>query len=155
MEQLEKILALIDSSHEGESLGALRMAQKVLARNGLRFRDLARGVDRPFFRTSFFSGSQAQLEARIEQLQDDLAANVEQNESLSLQIEFWRSRAAELEQSLALSRAEGARWKATARETAERLWDIGQLAHIEASLSAIVDENEEEEIAPEKAKKAG
>lgn len=137
LDQLDKVLALADSDHEGEALGALRMARKLLEREGLQFSDLASVLGKvdAMRRTSFFSAAQVQLEAQIEQLQDDLDAHVEQNASLSSQIDFWRRRAFELEQMLALTQAETARWKETARETAERLWDLGQMAHAEAFLS--------------------
>ncbi len=141
MEQLEKVLALVDSSHEGEALGALRMARRILAKNGLSFKDLACSAGGGFsLRSSFFSPTQAQLESKIEQLQDDLDAHVEQNQSLSTQMEFWRARARELEQSLTLQQAETSRWKTIARETAEKLWDIGQIARAEAALSQVVPE---------------
>lgn len=137
LDQLDKVLALADSDHEGEALGALRMARKLLEREGLQFSDLASvlGKISALRGTSFFSAAQVQLEAQIEQLQDDLAAHVEQNASLSGQIESWRRRAFELEQMLALTQTEAARWKETARETAERLWDLGKMAHAEAFLS--------------------
>lgn len=156
MEQLEKILALVDSNQEGEALGALRMARRVLAKNGLSFRDLARAASKPGFTfSSLFSGTQAQLEARIDQLQDDLSAHVEQNASLSVQLEFWRARAGELENSLNVAQAEAARWKNVARETAERLWDMGQMACAQAALAetaeAAQQEPSEEPLAPEQA----
>lgn len=148
MEQLEKILALVDSNQEGEALGALRMARRVLAKNGLSFRDLARAAGKPGFSfSSLFSGTQMQLESRIDQLQDDLSAHVEQNASLSVQLEFWRARAGELENSLNVAQAEAARWKNVARETAERLWDMGQMACAQAALAEAVDAAQETENA--------
>jgi len=158
IDQLEKVLALADSDHEGEALGALRMARRLLERNGLSFSDLARSVRQAGFppRPFFFSGAQVQLEAKIEQLQDDLSAHVEQNDSLSTQIEFWRRRAFELEQMLNLNQAETARWKEMARETAERLWDLGQIARAEAFVSdAAMPEEDEESPTPEALKEAG
>lgn len=135
--QLDKILALADSDHEGEALVALRMARQMLEREGLNFSDLAQAARRRSFslRTSFFASNTHELEEKIDQLQDDIAAHVEQNESLSAQIEFWRRRAFELEQLLNLNQAETARWRDMARETAERLWDLGQIARAEAFLS--------------------
>lgn len=151
IEQLDKVLALADSSHEGEALGALRMLRRMLEREGIRFGDLVRTGSRSgfSFRPSFFSVSQAQLETQIEQLQDDIDAHVEQNASLSSQLDFWRQRAQEMEQKLNLAQAETARWKEMARETAERLWDIGQMAHAEALMEetqdSLAEESDEEE----------
>lgn len=158
-DQLEKVLALADSDQEGEALGALRMARRLLERNGLTFGDLAQAARRSSIsaRPFFFSGAQVHLEAKIEQLQDDLSAHVEQNESLSTQIEFWRRRAFELEQMLNLTQAETARWKEMARDTAERLWDLGQIARAEAAVAeiAIQEDGEAQEPKPQKLKAAG
>lgn len=159
-DQLEKVLALADSDHEGEALVALHTARRLLRREGMSFADLAQAARRgqSFFSQKFFSGSQVQLEAKIDQLMDEIDAHVEQNSSLSSQIDHWRRRAFELEQLLSMTQAETARWKEMARETAERLWDLGQLARAEAFLSADpVAENGAAgaEEAPQEIKKAG
>ncbi len=144
VDQLDKVLALADSDHEGEALGALRMARRMLERSGLSFGDLAQSARRTggssFSRPSFFSNAQAQLQAQIDQLQDDLDAHVVQNESLTAQIEFWRRRSFELEQMLNLNQAETERWRQMARDTAERLWNLGQMAQAETALAAAQEE---------------
>jgi hypothetical protein len=144
-DQLEKVLALADSDHDGEALGALRMARKMLEREGLNFSLLAQAARRgqSLFSQPFFSGSQVQLEAKIDQLMDEIDAHVAQNSNLTSQIEFWRRRAFELEQMLSMNQAETARWKEMARETAERLWDLGQIARQEDFVS--LDELPEDE----------
>ena len=150
--QLDKVLALADSDHEGEALGALRMLKRLLERDNITFSDMAQATRKPGFSItrSFFSGAQVELEAKIEQMHEDLRAHVEQNESLTTQIEFWRRRAFELEQLLTMTQAEANRWKQTARETAERLWDLGQIAQAQASLAEVVEDAE----SPEKLKEA-
>lgn len=158
MDQLDKVLALADSNHEGEALGALRMARRMLERTGLSFTDLAQAARRPgaapLTRSSFFSNAQAQLQAQIDQLQDDLDAHVVQNESLTAQIEFWRRRSFELEQMLGLNQAETERWKQMARDTAERLWSLGQMAQAEAYLTETQETlSSEEDAAPEEEQK--
>lgn len=138
VDQLDKVLALADSDQEGEALGALRMARRILLRHGLAFSDLAQVARRSGLSSSprgFFSPVNVQLEAKIDQLHDELSAHVDQNQNLTTQIEFWRKRAFDLEQMLTLNQAETARWKEMARETAERLWDLGQIAHEDAFLS--------------------
>ena len=138
IEQLDKVLALAESDHDGEALGALRMVRRMLTREGISFTDLAQAAKKgELFSRPFFSGDQVQLEAKIDQLHDEIDAHVEQNVSLTTQIEHWRRRAFELEQMLALNQAETARWKEMARETAERLWDLGQMARAEASLEDV------------------
>ncbi len=133
-DQLDKIFALLDSNHEGEALGAMRMLGRILEREKLDFSDLAHAARKGNFSLarSFFSPSQVQLEAKIEQMHDDLKAHVAQNESLTTQIEFWKRRAFELEQLNNLNQAEAERWKEIARQTADRLWDMGQLTQAEA-----------------------
>lgn len=128
-EQLDKVLALADSSHEGEAVGAVRMARQMLSRDGLSFSDLARAASsrsRFTLPISLFSGQQAHLETQNLQLQqqvNDLKASME---SQAAQLDFWCHRAAELEQQLNLHQAEARRWKHLARETIEKLWDSSQ-----------------------------
>lgn len=156
-DQLDKVLALADSTHDGEALGALRMARRMLSRDGLSFADLAQAARRMSVnaRMSFFSGSTSHLATKIDQLNEDIQGHIEQNESLSAQIEFWRRRAFELEQLLNLNQAETARWKEMARETAERLWDLGQMARAETAVAAVVLDDDEEEKPKGKRKAAG
>jgi len=149
IEQLDKVLALAESDHDGEALGALRMVRRMLVREGISFTDLAQAAKKgDFFSRTFFSGDQVQLEAKIDQLHDEIGAHVEQNVSLTNQIEHWRRRAFELEQMLALNQAETTRWKEMARETAERLWDLGQLAQAETALSDVTALSESEQDEP-------
>lgn len=113
------------------------MARRLLEKEGLSFSvlaDIARRSSSSFGQP-VFSSAQVQLEARIDQLTDDIAAHVEQNSSLSSQVDLWRRRAFELEQALTMTQAESARWKEVARETAERLWDLGRIAREEAFVS--------------------
>jgi len=138
IEQLDKVLALAESDHDGEALGALRMVRRMLTREGISFTDLAQAAKKgDLFSRSFFSGDTVQLEAKVDQLYDEINAHVEQNVSLTNQIEHWRRRAFELEQMLVLNQAETTRWKEMARETAERLWDLGQMARADAFLSDV------------------
>jgi len=157
--QLEKILALADSSHEGEALNALRMARRMMRKEGLTFVDLAKSARRTQFSMtrSLFSGANVELEEKIDQLNDEIQSHIAQNESLSSQIEFWRKRTFDIEQMLNLNRGETERWKEMAKETAERLWDLGQIARADAALSDVAFEDvekKESEIAPEKLKVA-
>lgn len=155
--QLDKVLALADSDHEGEALGALRMMRRILTRDNLSFADLV-GAVRPTLRARAakpFNADQVQWEAKLDQLHDEIDAHIMQNQSLSEQIEFWRRRSFELEQMLSLNQAETARWKEMARETAERLWDLGQMAKADAFFSpetpSLALEEEEDNVQPLKA----
>ncbi|MBV8060830.1 MAG: hypothetical protein JO253_04810 [Alphaproteobacteria bacterium] len=129
-QQLDKVLALADSSHEGEAVVAIRKARQILSRDGLSFGDLARAaqqkphVNMPF---GFFSSQQmVNLEMEILQQRqkiDDLHTALQ---AQTLQADMWRNRAAELEQKLNLRNADAERWRQLARDTVEKLWDLGQ-----------------------------
>lgn len=129
-ERLDKVLALADSSHDGEAIGAVRMARQLLLRDGLSFGDLARAAatkSRFSLSIPLFNGQQTHLETQIVQLQqlvNDLRAL---NDSQTNQIEFWRRKALELETQLNTQKSEAKRWKELARETIERLWDTSQV----------------------------
>ncbi|MDD3287812.1 MAG: hypothetical protein PHX43_02230 [Alphaproteobacteria bacterium] len=132
VEQLDKVLALADSSHEGEAVGAVRMARQMLSRDGLNFSDLARAASsrsRFTLPLSIFSGQQVHLESQIARLQQQVYDLQTEQQSQQTQIEFWRRRAMDLEQQLNLSISDAQRWRQLARDTVEKLWDAGQSIH--------------------------
>lgn len=127
--QLEKILALADSDQPGEALASLRKARQMLEREGLSFAELARSAQRARFGLNlpFFSGQQvSQLEAHVTKLELKIEQMQDEKNNQQAQIEFWRRRAMDLEQQLAISAADAQRWRQMARETIEKLWDINQ-----------------------------
>ena len=137
-EQLDKILALADSSHDGEAVVAVRMARQMLSRDGLSFGDLARAAssrqkegEKTASVFSYLSGPKEHLEAQIYHLRQQLTDMQAQMQTQDLQLDFWRRRAVDLEQSSYHAHTEAERWKKLARDTAERLWDIGQSVHNE------------------------
>jgi hypothetical protein len=128
-EQLDKILALADSNHEGEAVGAVRKARQILTRDGLSFGDLARAASRQTRGSGVFSflpGQKDHLESQIHHLRQQLEDLQAQMQTQDLQLDFWRRRATDLEHSSTQAFHEAERWKKLARETAERLWDIGK-----------------------------
>jgi len=130
-EQLDKILAMADSSHDGEAVVAVRKARQMLSRGGLSFGDLARaasGKQSPKASSvfSFLSGQRDHLESHIHHLRQQLEDLQAQMRTQDLQLDFWRRRAMDLEQGTTHAQSEAERWKKLARETAERLWDVGQ-----------------------------
>jgi hypothetical protein len=143
VDQLDKVLALADSSHEGEAVGAVRKARQMLSRDGLSFGDLARAAStkaRFSLPRSLFSGQLVHLEAQIVQLQQLVRDMRGDNQSLQTQIEFWRRRAFEMEQQLNLTQSESQRWKQLARETAEKLWDMSQYAKVPEAAETKADD---------------
>jgi hypothetical protein len=134
-EQLDKVLAMVDSSHEGEAIVAIRKARQMLNRDGLSFSDLARAavhnkprVNLPF---SVFSAHQVQLETEIATLRQKYFDLQGEKQDQDTQLDFWKRRVSELEQSLALSNAQSMQWRELARETVEKLWDLGQSAQMD------------------------
>ena len=123
-DQLEKVLALADSAHDGEALAALRKGRALLKREGLNFGDLARTANpKPRFNPiAFFSGASALLEAQLVRLRQQLQDVQADIHSQAAQTEFWRRRTEELEHNLTASRSEAGRWQQLARETAAKLW---------------------------------
>ncbi|NTU76383.1 MAG: hypothetical protein HGA90_00960 [Alphaproteobacteria bacterium] len=133
--QLDKVLALADSSHDGEALGAVRMARQILSRDGLSFGDLARAAaHRSRFSLPFpmFTGQQVvHLEAMVAQLEQEINDLKNESACQATQIDFWRRRAFELEQQTNLIQSDVQRWKQVAAETVEKLWEIGRLTNAE------------------------
>ncbi len=142
--QLDKILALADSSHDGEAVVAVRKARQVLMQRGLSFGDLARaaaqkqrrGLPMPFFMTP-----SVELEIENNELRQQLCATRNDLQMRSAEAELWRQRAAELEQKLIASQAETRRWRQMARDTVEKMWDLGQTMH-EDEFTSLADEPE-------------
>jgi chromosome segregation ATPase len=131
-EQLDKILALADSNHDGEAVVAVRKARQMLIRDGLSFSDLARAassrqnVTKSSSMLSFLSGQNDYMESQIQHLRQQVEDLQAQMQTQELQLDFWRRRAADLEQSSTQAYNEAERWKKMARETVDRLWDIGK-----------------------------
>jgi hypothetical protein len=128
--QLDKVLALADSSHDGEAVVAVRKARQMLSRDGLNFSDLARAaaqkprMNLPF---GFFSSQHTvSLETEVLQLRQEIEDLRSQKIAYEAKADTWRQRANEFEQKLGQSQAEAIRWKQLARETVEKLWDLGQ-----------------------------
>lgn len=126
-DQLEKVLALADSSHDGEAVVAVRKARQLLSRDGLNFGDLARAAGRPQFPIPFFSAApRAQLEIQLVRMRQELQELQADREMLAAQTEFWRARADELKRNLSQVETQAKRWQDIARDTVEKLWALGQ-----------------------------
>lgn len=143
--QLDKVLALADSNHEGEAVVAVRKARQILSRDGLCFGDLARAAatkSRFTLPVSFFSGQQVHLEAQVARLQQQVYDLQREQQDLQTQSDFWRRRAFDLEQQLNISSADAQRWRQLARETVEKLWDIGQSIQTESFAAPAFEDGE-------------
>ena len=140
--QLDKVLALADSNHDGEALVAVRKARQILSRDGLSFGDLARaassgqGLPKTVGAFSFLSGQRDHWESQIHYLRQQLDDARAQLQTQDLQLDFWRRRALDMEQTATHATTESERWKKLARETADHLWDIGQAVSQEEFMTA-------------------
>ena len=147
-DQLDKVLALADSNHEAEAVVAVRKAREMLERHGLSFGDLARAAvarrpaNRPSGVMSFFSLTRDGGDEQIDELRQEISELQAQLTDQSLHLDFWRRRAADLEQTASHAQTEAGKWRALARETAEKLWDIGQTIQNDASSEPFVTEPE-------------
>lgn len=127
--QLDKILAMADSSHDSEALVAVRMARQLLSRDGLSFSDLARAAQKPRVNLpfGFFSGQHIiNLEAEILQIRQELEDLRTQKVVYEADAKAWQQKAAEFEQKLIQSQSDATRWRQLAKETVDKLWDLGQ-----------------------------
>lgn len=130
-EQLDKILALADSSHDGEAVVAVRKAREMLLRDGLSFGDLARAISsntsiKSSSLFSYLSGQRENMESQIRHLSQQVEDLKAQMQTQDLQLDFWRRHAVDLEQNAQHAQTEAERWKRLASETADRLWEFGQ-----------------------------
>lgn len=139
--QLDKILAMADSSHDSEALVAVRMARQMLSKDGLSFGDLARAAQKPRmnFPLGFFSGQHiVNLETEILQMRQEIEELRSKKVMHEADAEKWRQKANDLEQKLNLSQSEAVRWRQLARDTVEKLWDLGQSIQNEEPIAEVL-----------------
>lgn len=152
--QLDKILALADSSYDDEALVAVRKARELMSRDGLSFGDLARAaIEKPTTAPKlnvslgvFSNPHIMNLEAEVLELRKHLDEARTQNIINETQANAWKLRAQELEQKLTSSQSEAVRWRQMARDTVDKLWDLSRSIQLEGDLP-------DEEIPPKSAKK--
>ena len=103
-DKLSKIIALTDSSHDGEALAAFRAAWRILRREG-------------------WHHHAALVEAKPQPVKP-----IEQNVQACLehQVSGWRNQALHWEKKANEVKAEAERWRRLAEETADKLWDLSQ-----------------------------
>lgn len=141
-DQLDKVIAMADSSHDGEAVVAVRKARQMLLKGGLRFSDLAQAASLqrspPFTTRPAMPGVHKHLEIQLVQLRqrlDDLQNNIQLQDT---QLEFWRRRALEMEHAFNTKKVEAERWKNLARDTVNKLWDLGETIRSEEETLAVL-----------------
>ena len=126
-DKLAKVLAMAESEHQGEAQSALRAARIMLSRAGLSFRDLARGA-RPVAAApepppSAASAAPPDRPPPPDQLVQGLRRQVR---DLELEIAGLKRQLEKSSGDMERQREEADRWRSLARETAEKLWDLGK-----------------------------
>ena len=127
--RLAKILALADSSHDGEAAAAIRMARQILGQSGLSFADLARSAaNLPGRKPPDFAAAQAaaKIPAQLAAMQRRIGQLQADKEAQGRKLAEAGTHTAQLEGALEKSRAEVEKWRNLARDTANQLWDLGQ-----------------------------
>lgn len=139
-DKLAKVLAMAESEHQGEALSALRAARIMLSRAGLSFRDLAERA-RPDHRPSEPPPTIVTPATPAEppppaQLVQSLRRQVR---DLELELATLRRQLDKNTGELDRHRDEAERWRTLARETAEKLWDMGKALESKHSRHTNID----------------
>jgi septal ring factor EnvC (AmiA/AmiB activator) len=136
--RLLKVLALADSSHDGEALAAVRMAQA-----GMNFSDLASGLALPrSLRPLPDPGMQVRaLELQLSELQRRLLDVQNTAQERNNALAAVNHRVQQLEQHIGRTQTEVEKWRNLARETANKLWDIGQQIAQDRAVSETVSDS--------------
>ncbi|MEJ0063199.1 MAG: hypothetical protein WDO70_08350 [Alphaproteobacteria bacterium] len=132
--RLVKVLALADSSHDGEATAAVRMARQILMQDGMSFADLARAAANrspaarpaPLHNIAESTRAVRTLEAQVADLQSRLKQHQASSAMQHGELARTKLTLARLETSLGRTREEVEKWRALARNTADKLWEIGQ-----------------------------
>ncbi len=125
-ERLLKVLALADSTHEGEAIAAVRVARQLLAQTGLSFADLARQAltARPTLDAS--ATRVRMLEVQVTELQRRLQETQKQVQERNALLAAANTKLQQMEQQTGRVHGEVEHWRKLARDTANKLWEIGQ-----------------------------
>lgn len=129
-DKLAKVLAMAESEHQGEAMSALRAARIMLSRAGLTFRDLALAAARP----PGDAASQAPITtpppsappAKPPPAEQMLLGLRRQVNDLEREIAVLSRQLDKAVTEAEKQREEADRWRTLARETAEKLWDLGK-----------------------------
>lgn len=124
-DKLAKVLALAESDHQGEALSALRAARIMLSRAGMTFKDLAAGA-RPVPRPEPPPPPEPSPPATAPSLDLLIQALRRQVSDLERELSGLQRQFDKVTTDADRQREEADRWRTLARETAEKLWDMGK-----------------------------
>ncbi len=128
-----KVLALAESSQDGEALAALRAAQQLLAAHGLTLEDVAAAyglalTGRPRARHEIDAsrGLVKAMQARLAATEYEIEALRKDLDYATRLAERWKTVAENGMRDTARHQAAADKWRALARDTADHLWDLGR-----------------------------
>lgn len=127
-DKLAKVLAMAESEHQGEALAALRAARIILARSGMSFKDLALAA-RPAVKPAPPPRPEAPPpEPPVRTPPPDVLVQGLRRQvgTLEVEVDALRRELERVTGELDKQREEADRWRLLARETAEKLWDLGK-----------------------------
>ena len=124
-DKLAKVLAMAESEHQGEALSALRAARIMLSRAGMNFRDLADGA-RPRPAAGAPSPEAPPPPAKAPPADEVALALRRQVTDLERELAALKRQLDKTSGELDKQKDEADRWRSLARETAEKLWDLGK-----------------------------
>ncbi len=124
-DKLAKVLAMAESEHQGEALSALRAARIMLSRAGMNFRDLADGA-RPRPASGAPSSDTPPPPAKAPPADEVALALRRQVADLEREVAALKRQLDKTAGELDKQKDEADRWRSLARETAEKLWDLGK-----------------------------
>jgi hypothetical protein len=123
--KLAKVLAMAESEHQGEALSALRAARIMLSRAGLTFRDLANAAARP---PAAPEPPPTPPQPPVTQPPPDqvVLGLRRQVGDLEREVAALKRQLEKANGDMEKQKEETDRWRTLARETAEKLWDLGK-----------------------------
>lgn len=126
-DKLAKVLAMAESEHQGEAQSALRAARIMLARAGMTFKDLAQGA-RPVHKAAPPSAEAPPPDPPARTPPPDVLVQGLRRQvgSLENEVDSLRRQLDRATEEADRQREEADRWRVLARETAEKLWDLGK-----------------------------
>lgn len=126
-DKLAKVLAMAESEHQGEALSALRAARIILSRAGMTFKDLAVGArPRPAVDPAPPPEPRPAPPDRPPPPDELVQGLRRQVGDLEREIAHLKRTLDKTSGELDRQRDETGRWRSLARETAEKLWDLGK-----------------------------
>ena len=124
-DKLAKVLAMAESEHQGEAMSALRASRIMLSRAGMSFRDLADGA-RPRPAPSAAPTTTPAPPAKAPPPDEVVLGLRRQVADLERELAALKRQLDKTSGELDRQKEEADRWRVLARETAEKLWDVGK-----------------------------